>query len=228
MGLALLRHLHEDGGLRLLPATDRDALSQWRLRPDDGLFLLAAPPGGDTAAVALRLLLEAGRGVRTLWLRGGDGGNGAPSLRQLREQVAPVLDGDGEEEEGGGAAVGRVRTLCLGVRGEEAWCAGLLGAVPRSVAHVKVAVEEEEGGGEEQEGEVAAWVRALVGGWRGARRAGRLRLTLLHEGAGGAGREAELRQLAEGSKEGGKGEGEEEEEGQRPPVLQLEVVRVHL
>ncbi len=154
-------------------------------------------------APLLRLVLEAGRGVNVLkvaWYK--------DTLPWLRDEAWPLLE----------QHAGTVHTVCFDVThpASESSCAGVLGALPACVTHVKVRVNSVVDG---------ARVRALArGGMQGLCRP--LKLTILHPQAGawGALREeqvAELRQLAPGGGGGAGGVGQ----GQSGSLLTIEVVQ---
>ncbi len=202
-GVAALRRLHGEGRLAVLPSDDEDLAEHYGLPLSAGMFHVLDGPADWTAAV-LRLALEAGRGVRTLAI-------GFPRtlpLPVLREQVAPLLRRRGAH----------VGTLCvdLGYSATEEWCAGLLGALPPTIARAQACTDWPDPCDRRK-------ITALVRG--GA--AGPLRhaLRVTYMGGCNVELETELRGLAAGSGAGaGEGGGGTAEQRQRgAPLLTVEV-----
>ncbi len=203
-GVAALQRLHGEGRLVLLPDGNATAaMPEWMPAPGDGMFRLR---GFDQWSVAvLRLVVEAGPGVNTLVLP-----SRALPLPLLREQVAPMLQQRGAT----------IRTLCVELEGDvtEEWCSGFLGALPTSVAHVKVWVKPSPSVNN-------LVITMLVWGGMQVRRHP-LWLTLLHRGAVEALLEAALRRMVAGGgggEEGGAAGQQQQQEG--AVLLTLEVVQ---
>ncbi len=159
-GLAVLQRLHAAGKLVLRGCSQQPR--GWQLPPTEGLFMLLNQCEESSAAV-LRLVLEAGQGIKALFMDRG-------VLEGLRNDLAPLLL----------LHPGRVTTLCMTLHaGEEddaEWWGELLGRLPASITHLKVDVMDTD------DDQVVECLLALVhGGVEGALRR-QLTLTLLHGG----------------------------------------------
>ncbi len=196
-GLAALQRLHEGGRLALAPGVSFESLRPWALRPGEGMFDLGSAKR--LASPLLRLVVEAGRGVNVLGLEW----EAAP-VPWVRGAIAPLLE----------QHAGKINTLCFHVFGQtpESWCAGVLGALPACITHVKVLVFGDD---------LGVQMRALVRGGAASLRHP-LKLTVLPGCVPdwwlSAELAAELAQLAAGGS-GGAGQ------GQRGSLLMLEVAQ---
>ncbi len=173
-GLAVLQRLHSQGRLALRRTGLQDR--RWQLSPADGMFLMLQM--GSLAPAVLRLLLEAGQGINTLYV---DRAFLAPAT--LQQQVAPLL-----REHAGR----RITTLCMSLdflHNDEEWWGRVLGRLPASITHLKVDVliRDEE--------VVEDCLLALMEGSIGMLQHP-LTLTVLHKGQVDADLEGELMVLA--------------------------------
>ncbi len=177
-GVELLQQLHAGGRLQLHPGGYADQRVMWGVPQAHGMFWLYGTSSHQ--APLLHLVAEAGRGVHAVWI----GYN--PSMQQA---PAPLVQ----------HAPSPFDTVAFDVptRLDDAWCAGLLRALPDCVRRVNVRVRFNEG---------MERLRSCVQGLaHHARRP--LTLTLIEEALVPPELEAELREVVQRAVAGQPGKG---------------------